>query len=228
MRVRFAAAIAVRSDSLDGYELLSLDEIEPVFLHRQQAKLLSLRRLLGYRAAGVNAWTGGKGERVVPPHEEDSGNEELYVVVRGRAAFTVGDETADAPAGTLVHVPPQTHRAAIADEEGTIVLAVGGTPGRAFEVHGWDDWAIADALRREGRPDDGRAVLTAAMEAERDSWALAYNTACWESLGGNADAAFELLRRALRLDEAEVRKWAKDDTDLDPLRNDSRWRKLFG
>jgi hypothetical protein len=30
------------------------------------------------------------------------------------------------------------------------------------------------------------------------------------------------------LDEAEVRKWAKDDTDLDPLRNDSRWRKLFG
>ena len=113
----------------DGYQILSLDDVEPVFAHQQQAKLLTLRRLLGYRAAGVNAWTGDKGERVVPPHEEDSGNEELYVVVRGRAAFTVGDETADAPGGTLVHVPGETHRTATAAEDGTIVLAVGGRPG---------------------------------------------------------------------------------------------------
>jgi quercetin dioxygenase-like cupin family protein len=212
----------------DGYQILSLDEIEPVYAHRQEAKLLALRRLLGYRAAGVNAWTGDTDERVVPPHEEDSGHEELYVVVCGRATFTVGDESADAPAGTLLHVPADTHRAASAEEDGTIVLAIGGTPGEAFQIHGWEDWAVADALRREGRLDEGRGVLAAAIEAQPDSWVLPYNTACWESLAGNADAAFERLRQALRLDEAEVRKWAKDDSDLDPIRDDPRWPELFG
>lgn len=212
----------------DGYEVLSLDEIEPVFAYQQQAKLLPLRRLLGYRAAGVNAWTGEKGERVVPPHEEDSGNEELYVVVRGRATFTVGGQIADAPAGTLLHVRADTSRAATAEEDGTIVLAIGCTPGEAFQVHGWDDWAVAESLRRDGRLDEGRAVLAAAIEALPDSWQLLYNTACWESLAGNADAAFERLRQALRLDEAEVRKWAKDDSDLDPIRDDPRCRELFG
>ena len=212
----------------DGYQILSLDEVEPVFAHQQQAKLLTVRRLLGFRAAGVNAWTGDKGERVVPPHEEDPGSEELYVVVRGRASFTVGDETADAPAGTLLHVPAEMHRAATAEEDATIVLAVGGTVGKAFQTHAWEDWAVADALRREGRLDEGRAVLAAAMEAQPDSWGLPYNTACWESLAGNADAAFERLRQAMRLDEAEVRKWAEHDSDLDPIRDDPRWRELFG
>jgi mannose-6-phosphate isomerase-like protein (cupin superfamily) len=215
-------------DAGDGYQILTLDEVEPVFAHQQQAKLLTLRRLLGYRAAGVNAWTGDTGERVVPPHEEESGNEELYVVVRGRAAFTVGDEVADAPAGTLVHVPGETHRTATAAEDGTIVLAVGGRPGEAFQIYGWEDWAVADALRREGRLDEGRAVLTASIEAAPDFWGLQYNFGCWESLVGNADAAFERLRQALTLDESEVRKWAKDDSDLDPIRDDPRWRELFG
>jgi quercetin dioxygenase-like cupin family protein len=212
----------------DGYRLLSLDEIEPVFAHAQQARLLTVRRLLGFRAAGVNGWTGDAGERLVPPHEEESGNEELYVVVRGRATFTVGEETADAPAGTLVHVPSGEHRAATAEEDGTIVVAMGGRVGQAFRVFAWEDYAVADALRREGRLEEGRSVLAAAIEAQPDFWGVAYNAACWESLAGNAGAAFELLARALPLGEAEVREWASKDTDLDPLRDDPRWHELFG
>ena len=70
--------------------------------------------------------------------------------------------------------------------------------------------------------------LAAAIERLPGSWELPYNTACWESLAGNADAAFERLRQALRLNEAEARKWAKDDSDLDPIRDDPRWGELFG
>jgi quercetin dioxygenase-like cupin family protein len=212
----------------DGYRILSLDEIEPVFAHQQQAKLLAVRRLLGFQAAGVNAWTGDTGERLVPPHEEDSGNEELYVVVRGRASFTVGDETADAPAGTLIFVPPGDHRAATAAEDATIVLAVGATRGEPFRSFAWEDYAIADAYRREGRIEDGRAVLAAAIDAQPASWGVAYNAACWESLAGNPDAAFERLRRAVALDEEEVRRHAASDSDLDPLRDDPRWQELLG
>ena len=86
-----------------------------------------MRRQLGFRAAGVNAWVGDAGEPLVPSHEEESGNEELYVVVRGRASFTVGEETADAPAGTFVHVVSGERRVSTAAEDGTIVLAVGAT-----------------------------------------------------------------------------------------------------
>jgi len=32
----------------------------------------------------------------------------------------------------------------------------------------------------------------------------------------------------MEMDEREVRKWAAEDTDLDPLRDDPRWRELFG
>jgi quercetin dioxygenase-like cupin family protein len=210
----------------DGYRILSLDDIEPAFVERQDARLLSVRRLLGFRAAGINGWTGAAGERLVPPHAEDD-EEELYVVVRGRASFTVGEETVDAPAGTLLHVPAQQHREASSAEDGTIVLAVGGTPGEPFQVFAWEDFQVADALRRQGRLDEGRAVLAAAVESLPDFWGLRYNAACWEAVAGNGDAAFELLRRAKELDEAEVRRFAEHDTDLDSLRGDPRWQELF-
>ena len=71
-------------------------------------------------------------------------------------------------------------------------------------------------------------MIAGALEANPDAWGLVYNTACWESLDGNPDAAFEQLRRAMAMDQAEVRKWAAEDSDLDPLRDDPRWQELFG
>jgi quercetin dioxygenase-like cupin family protein len=102
----------------EGYEILTLDEVETP---------------LGFRAARVNAWKADTGGQLIPPHEADSGNEKLYAVVRGRARFTVGEKEAEAPAGTLVFVPPEVFHTAVAAEEGTIVFVVGGTVGEAFE-----------------------------------------------------------------------------------------------
>jgi quercetin dioxygenase-like cupin family protein len=209
-----------------AYQILSLDEIEPV-PHRDSG-LLAVRHALGFRAAGINGWKADPGGRLVPPHVEDSGNEELYVVVRGRATFTVDGERADTPAGTLVFVPPGAMRTAVAEEPGTIVLAVGGTVGQAFVGHGWDSYAVADAYRQAGRLQEGRAVLRKALAEWPETWGLSYNAACWEALAGDADAAFEHLRRAFRLAEGEVRKYAAHDTDLDPLRDDPRWQELLG
>jgi uncharacterized protein YjlB len=90
-------------------------------------------------AFGVNAWSGDDGSEVIEDHTEASGHEELYVVVSGRAEFTVGGAEVDAPAGTLVYVPdPETQRVAVAREPGTTVLALGGWRGRAFEVSEWE------------------------------------------------------------------------------------------
>jgi tetratricopeptide (TPR) repeat protein len=211
----------------DGYQILSLDEVEAA-PHRG-SNLIPVRHTLGFRPAGVNAWIADAGGQLIPPHEEDSGNEELYVVVRGRATFTVGDETADAPAGTLVFVPPGAHRTAAAEENDTIVFAVGGTVGEAFNAGGWDSFALADTYRQAGRFDEGRAIMEQLIAEKPDYWATSYNAGCFEALAGNPDAALEHLRRAKELDATgDSAQYFREDTDLDPVRDDPRFQELLG
>ena len=114
-----------------------------------------LRHHLGIGAFGVNAWVAPEaGGQAVERHDEapedggTNGHEELYVVVRGHARFTVADEEIDAPEGTLVFISdPALVREAIASEPGTTVLAIGAARGVAFEPSDWEQgW-----LRKVGR-----------------------------------------------------------------------------
>ena len=114
----------------------------------------------------------------------------------------------------------------MAEEDGTIVLAVGGIVGQPFDGGNWDTYAVADELRRSGREEEGREVLRKAREERPGSWAMAYNSACWEVLAGNPDAAFEHLRRARELNPEAVRPYLAEDSDLDSLRDDPRWQEL--
>ena len=211
----------------EGYEILTLGEAETA-PHRESTTLIPVRHLLGFRAAGVNAWRADTGGQLMPPHEEDSGNEELYVVVSGRATFTVGEESADAPAGTLVFVPPLVHRSAVAAEDGTIVFVVGGSVGEAFEAGGWDSFTLADAYRQAGRLEEGQQIMVQLIAEKPDYWAVHYNAGCFESLAGNADAAFAHLRRAKELNPEEAAPYFREDNDLDPLRDDPRFEELLG
>ncbi len=211
----------------DGYRILALDEVETA-PHRG-SNLVPLRHTLGFRPAGVNAWIADTGDQLIPPHEEDSGNEELYAVVRGRASFTVGEETEDAPAGTLVFVQPEVHRTAVAEEDGTIVFAVGGTVGEPFNPGGWDSFVVADGHRRAGRLEEGRAIMRQLIAEKPDYWATSYNAACFEALAGDKDAAFAHLRRAKELaPEGEAEQYFREDADLDPLRDDPRFQEFLG
>jgi tetratricopeptide (TPR) repeat protein len=211
----------------DGYTILTLDQVETA--QHRGSNLIPVRHALGFQPAGVNAWIADSGGQLIPPHDEDSGNEELYVVVRGRATFTVGEETADAPAGSLVFVPPEIYRTASAEENGTIVFAVGGTVGEAFNAGGWDSFALADSYRQAGRHDEGRAIMEQLIAAKPDYWATTYNAGCFEALAGNADVAFEHLRRAKELDaEGESAQYFREDSDLDPIRDDPRFQELLG
>jgi tetratricopeptide (TPR) repeat protein len=210
----------------DGYAILTLDELETA-AHRG-SKLIPVRHALGFRPAGVNAWKADSGGQLIPPHEEDSGSEELYVVVRGRARFTVGEEETEAPAGTLVFVPSEVFRTAIAEEDGTIVFVVGGWIGEAFEAGGWDSFALADTYRQAGRLDGARAVMDELIAQQPGYWATSYNAGRLEALAGNVDPAFEHLRRAKELDsEGESAAFFREDSRLDSLRDDPRFEELL-
>ncbi|HKP19462.1 MAG TPA: AraC family ligand binding domain-containing protein [Gaiellaceae bacterium] len=180
------------------------------------------------QAFGVNAWTGREpGATVIGEHDErTSGHEELYVVVAGRATFTVGTEEVDAPTGTLVFVPdPETMRGAVAAEPGTTVLTVGGTPGAAYVPRAWETNFEVIGLFEEGRHEEARQRLLDALPRYEDRGALLYNLACAEAQLGNPDAAFERLRAAFQ-ERDDLAESARTDTDLDPLRSDARFAEL--
>jgi quercetin dioxygenase-like cupin family protein len=188
-----------------------------------------VRRHFDVRAFGVNAWTGEKaGDPVIERHREPDGPEELYVVFAGRATFTLGEETVDAPRGSFVYVPPGTMREAVAAEPGTTVLAVGAKRGEVFEPSAWEEWTVADGYRRKGDLERARAIMRELVERTPNMWQAHYNRACFESVAGDADQAFESLRRAVELDASEVRRITPDDPDFDPIRNDPRYREVIG
>jgi len=213
-----------------GYEVLSIDDLDRYAPPSEDGPvLMPLRRRVGFRPFGVNCWTANMvGGHVIERHYERDGDEELYVVVRGRATFTVGDETVDAPPGTIFHLPPGTLREAIAAEKDTIVLAAGATPGEVWSPAPWEDFAVAFARFRAGEEAEARALVEDILERHPDTWQGEYNAACFEALAGDADEAFAHLRRAHERNPEVIAKYAPDDDDLVPIRDDPRWRELLG
>ena len=124
---------------MSNYKVLKIDELDRIPVE-QGLEWRPIRRRLGIRAFGMNAYTAEKvGDIVVEEHKEGTGHEEVYVVVSGLARFTVGGDEFDAPAGTIVFLPTRTSSARRrSQEEGTTVLAVGGWPDKAFEPSGWE------------------------------------------------------------------------------------------
>ena len=177
-----------------------------------------IRRRFGIRSFGVNAYTAEKpGDWVVEEHKEGSGHEELYLVVRGRARFTLDGEERDAPAGTIVFLPDASvPRVALAEEDGTAVLAVGGWPDRAFEPSGWE-WAFeAYGRASHGDLEGGLGVMRKALEETGEEPAALYHLACLETRAGLHDEALAHLRRAIEL-YPDIEERASGDEDLAPI-----------
>jgi len=211
------------------YEIRSLDDLERLPSSSGELTLLPLRRTVGFRPFGVNAWLGAAaGDHVIERHYEKGGDEELYVVVRGRATFTVGEETVDAPAGTLVHLRPGTLREAVAAEDDTLVLAAGAKLGEAWQPAPWEDFHVAFAYRAAGKVEEARALVADTLARHPGTWQGEYNAACFEALEGDDDAAFEHLGRALEREPTIVGEFAPGDSDLNRLHDDPRWQQLFG
>ena len=118
------------------YRTAHVSELPVVETDLVEGEWRPVRHHLGITAFGTNAYSGRAGELVIEEH--DDSDEELYVVVAGEAEFTLDGETLAAPVGTLVFVTHGTTRAAHAKVDGTTVLVVGATPGKAFEVSKWE------------------------------------------------------------------------------------------
>jgi tetratricopeptide (TPR) repeat protein len=200
--------------SEQGWAVVQLDEIERI------GGWAPVRAHFGIEAFGVNAWYGDEGAAVIPEHEESpSGHEELYVVIAGRATFTVNGEEVDAPTGTIVFVrDPAAQRGAKAREAGTRVLTVGGEPGKAYAVRDWEATGRIIPFFDSGEFAEAKRRIEDALAETPDSGVLLYNLACAEARLGNPEAAVAALTRATALSD-RFREYIATDEDLESIRD---------
>jgi quercetin dioxygenase-like cupin family protein len=80
-----------------------------------------------------------------PEHDHaNDGEEEVYTVLEGEVTLRAGDEEHRLEPGVFARVGPNERRKLLTGELGAVVLALGGIPGRPFEI---------TKLTEEGEPD---------------------------------------------------------------------------
>jgi tetratricopeptide (TPR) repeat protein len=209
-----------------GYAVAHLDEIDELVDGRCLYR--PIRHYFGITSFGATAWTArAAGDLIVNEHDEGdpTSDQELFLVLRGHAVFELDGDRVEAPAGTLVFAPPRMKRRAFAEEAGTTIVAIEGTPGKAYEPRGWELWAPLVPLYESGEYAEVAERLRVLVEASPQYALLFYNLACCESLTGRTTDALDHLRRAIDMSE-EFRGYAKDDSDLDPIRGEPAFKRI--
>jgi hypothetical protein len=206
-----------------NWQVAHLDDIERL------GRDIPVREHLGIRAFGINAYTPGEDGTLINEHDEaGSGQEELYIVLDGNASFEVDGEPIEAPPGTFVFVGPESRRKATGD---ATVLAVGATPGEAYQGVDWGDaWPFhreSMIAYGEQRFDDALEAVRGALERMPDHAGLNYNYACLATLAGDtSDETFTHLRRSVEL-LPRFREDARRDDDFAAVRDDPRFEQAL-
>ena len=108
-----------RLDELDSYE--------------GSGRFLYAGKSLGVTAWGMNVERLPPGWPEYPDHDHaEEGQEEVYVVLKGSATLEAAGESWQLEPGSLARVGPAQKRKLVPGEEGVTLLAIGGTPGKAY------------------------------------------------------------------------------------------------
>ena len=196
-------------DELDGVEMPDGFVWRPV------------RRRFDIRGFGVNVYTPGAGGHVVETHTENQlEHREIYLVLRGRVRFTIGDDEHELRQGQLVYVSdPALRRGAVSLTDDAAVLALGGKPGEVFEVSAWEAMFAAVPAAQAEDWDEAIRIHEEALAEQPSHPALLYNLACMECRGGRTLDALLHLQDAVAL-EPKWAKYAQTDSDFAAIRNE--------
>jgi uncharacterized cupin superfamily protein len=123
------------------YTAKKIDELEGAF----RGTFKRARAELGVEAFGMQVMDLPPNLTQFPAHDHShSGQEEVYLVLRGRCELEVEGERIALDPDTIVRVGPSSKRTFYTGEEPARVLALGGVPGAAYE---------APELSKLGAPD---------------------------------------------------------------------------
>ena len=206
----------------ERFRVLRLDEVDG-YADEGRPRWHMIRAMLGIESFGINAWRATEaGQEIIGEHDElgdgAGRHEELYLVLAGRATFTVDGERVAAPSGSLVYLKdPEARRSAVADEAATTILVIGGRPGSAFTISPWERSAEALRFWTTGEWNKAVDVLTVQLAEDPENANVLYNLACAESRDGRLEQALEHLRQAVEL-EPRFAANAQNDPDLGAIR----------
>ena len=115
-----------------GYSVTHIDDIEGA---GPAGSVRFVRRVLGVEAFGINWFE-------IPPNmegrahdEQDSGQEEVNVIVRGSGTYRIDGEEVAFREGDVFRFDPETHRQPVAGPGGMSMVAIGARRG-SYEARG--------------------------------------------------------------------------------------------
>jgi uncharacterized cupin superfamily protein len=121
----------------DAYSSSRIDDLPTLW--DGMCKLV--RAGLGLSAFGVNVLDIAPDYTTSDHTETASGQEELYLVLRGSATLLIGapgqEERVELTPEVVARVAPDARRLLRTGADGARLLIVGGAPGRAYEPQDW-------------------------------------------------------------------------------------------
>ena len=94
-----------------------------------------VRHGLGVQSFGLQVLDFPPQADQYPEHDHaDDAQEEVYIVVEGTATLQAGGEEHELRPGTFARVGPAEKRKLVTGAEGARVIALGASPGKAYEV----------------------------------------------------------------------------------------------
>ena len=216
-----------------GYVFAKLEDLEPASLLAPEAtdegrRRYDVRRTFDITGFGVQAYSAPTGTEIIRAHDEmllgEAGQEELYIVLNGAATFEIDGESIEAPEGSLVHVRPSATRKATANDDGTTILVIGGTPGKAYEPYP-EEASEAFSAYTAGDYETALAKQLIVLEKRPEDPVVHFNAGCFAARAGHADEAIEHLERAVAINE-RIKELISTDEDLDSIREDKRFAEL--
>lgn len=125
------------------YTAKRIDDMEAVF----RGAFKRARAELGVQAFGMQVMDLPPNLEQHPEHDHaESGQEEVFVVLRGGGEVEVDGERVPIDTETIVRVGPGARRKLWPGGEGMRVLALGGVPGKAYDAPEITELGVPDPM----------------------------------------------------------------------------------
>ena len=112
------------------YTAKRIDQMEAVF----GGGFVRARSELGVNSFGMQVLRFPPNADQHPEHDHaETGQEEVYVVMRGRGELVVDGEKVELEPDLMVRVGPSARRKITTGDDTMVLLALGGVPGKAYE-----------------------------------------------------------------------------------------------
>jgi mannose-6-phosphate isomerase-like protein (cupin superfamily) len=117
-----------------GYSVVDVDDLAG---EGPGGSVRKVRRALGARAFGFNYFTLQPGVEGREHNHADSGQEEVYFVVRGGGQMRIDGDEVELRPGRFVRVDPASQRVPIAGDDGLEFVTIGAPLDGRYEPPGW-------------------------------------------------------------------------------------------